>query len=168
MDFLDKLGIDWKLFLAQLINFVVLLFILYRFLYKPVIKMLDKRKKEIEDNAKKTEILEAKMVRADLDVKEQLKKAEKDAQQIIHEAREVAKRTKEDTLEEVNKEMRRLKEEAKNQIERERDEALRLVLKESESLVKQSVTKVLEAIADGEISKSLEKKALDAISSLKK
>ena len=44
----SKLGIDWKLLIAQIINFLVLLFVLYKFAYRPILSMLEKRTKKIE------------------------------------------------------------------------------------------------------------------------
>jgi len=47
--FIEKFGIDWKLLLAQLINFAVVFFVLRAFAYKPILKLLDERKKKIEE-----------------------------------------------------------------------------------------------------------------------
>lgn len=48
MELLHKLGIDWKLLIAQLVNFFILLVILAKFVYRPVLDMLDKRSRTIE------------------------------------------------------------------------------------------------------------------------
>mgnify|MGYP001588456271 CR=1 FL=1 len=48
MELISKLGIDWKLLVAQIVNFFILLFVLYKFAYKPVLEMLEKRSKTIE------------------------------------------------------------------------------------------------------------------------
>lgn len=47
MELLQKLGIDGKLLLAQVINFLVLAFVLYKLAYRPLLKVLDKRSKTI-------------------------------------------------------------------------------------------------------------------------
>ncbi len=47
--FVEKFGIDWKLMLAQLINFAVVFFLLRAFAYKPILKLLDARRKRIEE-----------------------------------------------------------------------------------------------------------------------
>jgi F-type H+-transporting ATPase subunit b len=46
---MDKLGIDPKLLLAQLVNFTIIMLLLKKFLYKPILDMLEKRKKEIAE-----------------------------------------------------------------------------------------------------------------------
>lgn len=60
MELITKLGIDWKLLLAQIVNFLILLAILRAFAYKPVLQMLERRRKMIEKgvtDAKKSEEL---------------------------------------------------------------------------------------------------------------
>lgn len=74
MEIIQVFGIHWKLLVAQLVNFTIVLFVLHRYLYKPVFAMLEKRQaliaKGIEDAANaaiekegiestKTEILRA-------------------------------------------------------------------------------------------------------------
>jgi len=42
MELLGKLGVDPRLLLAQIVNFGLLLLILNKFLYKPLIKKIEK------------------------------------------------------------------------------------------------------------------------------
>jgi len=44
------LELNWSTFLLEIINFLVLVWILKRFLYRPVLSVLEKRRKEIEQN----------------------------------------------------------------------------------------------------------------------
>ena len=48
MEALANLGIDWKLLLAQVVNFVVVLLVLRRFAYQPMLRLLDERTHKIE------------------------------------------------------------------------------------------------------------------------
>lgn len=48
MEILGTLGLEGKVFLAQLINFLIVAFILKKILYKPMQKMLNERKNKIE------------------------------------------------------------------------------------------------------------------------
>lgn len=43
MEIIEVFGIHWKLLAAQLVNFTIVLFVLHRYLYKPVFAMLEKR-----------------------------------------------------------------------------------------------------------------------------
>lgn len=52
---MEKLGIQPTLLLAQIVNFLIIFFVLSKLLYKPIRGMLDKRKKEIEEGLALTE-----------------------------------------------------------------------------------------------------------------
>lgn len=68
MDALSSLGINGPFLLAQIFNFFVLLFVLRRFLYKPVVNMLETRKQRIADGLQAAEMArrEAEAERAQL------------------------------------------------------------------------------------------------------
>ncbi len=46
---MEKLGIDPVMLVTQIINFAILAFILTKFLYKPILKLLDERQKKIAE-----------------------------------------------------------------------------------------------------------------------
>jgi len=88
--FVEVFGLNWKLMIAQLVNFTILVIILGKFVYKPIMKALDSRKQKIEegvefsDKAKKelasVEVMKAdEMKKAQLVGQEVIKKAETDA-----------------------------------------------------------------------------------------
>jgi len=60
-ELLSQLGIDWRLLLAQLFNFILLLIVLERFVYRPVLKVINDRKTQIEENNKHEKLLETKL-----------------------------------------------------------------------------------------------------------
>lgn len=55
-EILGVFGIDWKLLLIQAVNFGVLLLILWRFLYRPVVSMIEERKAKIEQGVADAEV----------------------------------------------------------------------------------------------------------------
>ena len=52
---MEQLGIEPKLLLAQIVNFLIIAFVLTKLLYKPILAMLEKRKKEIAQGLELTE-----------------------------------------------------------------------------------------------------------------
>lgn len=56
MEILHAFGIDWKLITIQGLNFVVVLFVLYRYAYRPVLALLEKRRSLIETGLKDAEL----------------------------------------------------------------------------------------------------------------
>ncbi len=55
MDALLAFGVNWKLLLIQGLNFGLLLLVLYKFLYKPLFALIDKRQQVIEKGLKDAE-----------------------------------------------------------------------------------------------------------------
>ena len=55
MELIKNFGLDPVYLAAQIVNFLIILYFLRRFLYKPVFKMLKKRENEIKEGLEKTE-----------------------------------------------------------------------------------------------------------------
>lgn len=86
----DAFGIDWKLLIAQAVNFGVLFVALTYLLYKPVMKTLDERKEKVAKGVLDAEAAAEKLANADSEVSEKLKGAESEAEGIVAGARETA------------------------------------------------------------------------------
>ncbi len=54
-DLFEQLGINWKLFLSQTVNFFILLFVLKVFVYKPLLAIIKERSKKIKEGLEKAE-----------------------------------------------------------------------------------------------------------------
>lgn len=117
---MQKLGIDLVQLAAQLINIVILIFVLKKFLYRPVLKILDQRResierglsleKQLEEKLKQVEEKEQERSRqARLEVNKQLKTAEKEAKtvanELISQARKSAEKIRKQTREEAKQEL---------------------------------------------------------------
>ena len=61
---LESLGINWPSFVAQLINFAILLVLLIFFGYKPIRRMLDERSNRIKESMEQTETIKKEYARA--------------------------------------------------------------------------------------------------------
>lgn len=83
---LGEFGVQPILLAAQVVNFLLLLFILKKFLYKPVLKVLQTRKDKIAQSLKQAEEIEKRLAETNEQVAKILTKAELDRQEIIKEA----------------------------------------------------------------------------------
>lgn len=90
MDALTSLGIDLKLLIAQVVNFGILLFILTKFLYKPLLKLLDERKQKIAQGLDDSQKAETKLAQASTASKKQISEAVTQANLIIENAKKEA------------------------------------------------------------------------------
>jgi F-type H+-transporting ATPase subunit b len=94
MEFLGNLGIDVKLLVAQIINFGLLLWLLTKFLYRPIIKRIEKDETELKQaQIQNKELGQQKNAFAEQKKKE-IAEAKKQAREIIKEAENIAKEIK--------------------------------------------------------------------------
>ena len=82
-------GINWKLLSFQAINFAIVLAVLYRFLYKPLLRLMEERQTKITQGVKDAEAAAQELREADEKKKILLTRATQEAEHIV----EVAKKT---------------------------------------------------------------------------
>ncbi len=85
------MGVDWKLLLAQGVNFAILFFVLKHFAYKPMLEFLTKRSERIEQGLKDADTAKEKLVQVNEEEKKILKLAREEAKALIAEAEQDAK-----------------------------------------------------------------------------
>src|SRR6516225_4748703 len=88
-------GVDWPHLLAQIVSFCIMCAVLYRWAYKPVLKMLEERRKVIALGQKNAEQIKAELARTEAQRQEVIQKANVEAAKIIQEARAAAARVQE-------------------------------------------------------------------------
>lgn len=79
---MDKLGIEWTLLVAQMVNFGLLVLLLRQFLYRPILNMLEQRKERIAQQMKDAERVNAAAREAEADKAKVLDVARREAQEI--------------------------------------------------------------------------------------
>jgi F-type H+-transporting ATPase subunit b len=92
---LTTFGVDWPHLLAQVISFCIVCFVLYRFAYRPILKMLDVRRQQIAQGLANTEQIKAELARTEAQRQEVMSQANVEAIQLIEEARAAASRLQE-------------------------------------------------------------------------
>ncbi|MBI5456651.1 F0F1 ATP synthase subunit B [Candidatus Kaiserbacteria bacterium] len=80
-------GINWKLLLIQALNFGILLVILWKYLYTPVLKIIEDRKKKIEEGVQNADEAARKLAASDGEGKEIVLQAARKAEELVAEAR---------------------------------------------------------------------------------
>ena len=85
---LTQFGVQPILLAAQVVNFLVLLFILKKILYTPLLKVLEKRKKTIAQSLKNTEEIEQRLVKLSEEEEKRLQNALREGQKIVKQAEE--------------------------------------------------------------------------------
>ncbi|HLD27843.1 MAG TPA: F0F1 ATP synthase subunit B [Patescibacteria group bacterium] len=147
--------IDWKLLIAQLVNFAVVLWVLYRFAIKPLSKAMDKRSKEIAKSLEDAKKIETNLMMAEEEREKKIQAAKQEAHQIIEQAQAQGSRQAQEMLEQAKADVGRVVTEAKNQIKSEKETMLREVKTEVAELVVKSTRKILAETVDNKIDSKL-------------
>lgn len=90
MEVLNQFGINPILLAAQVVNFLILLWLLNKFLYKPIIRVLEERKQKVAEANKNAEEIEKKLLQITALKEEEILKAVKEGEKIIKEASDEA------------------------------------------------------------------------------
>lgn len=86
----EALGIDWKLLILQSVAFLLLVWLLGKFVYPKLIKMIDDRQAKIDESVQAAETAQKKAEAAETAVEDELAKARKESATIIETARQEA------------------------------------------------------------------------------
>ena len=90
MELLKNLGVDGPKLIAQLINFGIVLFVLWRFAYKPVLEMLETRRQKIAKSMDEAEQIKAELAETQAERDKVMAEANARAEKLIADAKEAA------------------------------------------------------------------------------
>lgn len=144
MELLSKLGIDWRLLIAQLINFAILIFVLYKFVYHPILNLLEKRSAMIAkgiDDAKKSEEVLKNITETEI---EKMKETEQKIGKMLLSAKTDAENLKKGILAEAQKQGDDLLKRASLQIAEEKEKMISEAKSEVTNYAFQIAAKILE------------------------
>jgi F-type H+-transporting ATPase subunit b len=116
MDILNNFGFEPVLFVAQIVNFLIIFLVLKKYMYKPVLKLLDERKRKIAKGLKDSE--EAALLLEQTVLKEEkiLKEAQVKARDLIEEAKKQSEQMLKNSEAETNKKIDKMLKDAREQI----------------------------------------------------
>ena len=165
---MEGLGISLPTLLAQIINFLILLVLLYLVAYKPIMRMLDERSKKIKESMEQTEFIKEQAVRAEEEVKKQLEAAAKEGQEAIARAVRTGEEVRREAQQQARQDAEALIGRASVEIQRERDDAIDELRKEFADLTVLAAGKVIDRSLDKEAHRQLIDKVLEESTTLKK
>jgi F-type H+-transporting ATPase subunit b len=92
---MSELGIDWRSLVTQLISFSIVFFVLWKFAYGPIFRMLQARRDKIAESLATAEKIKADVARTEAERQKILTDAGDRANKLIEEARQAAARVRE-------------------------------------------------------------------------
>lgn len=128
--------------------FFVLLFVLYKTAWKPILSAIDNREKTIKDSLDRAE--KAKLESEELLAKHEamIRDAENEARKIINENKELAEKSRQELIEQAKSEASKLHENAKMEIEREKESAIATLRSEVVDLTLSATRKLIGDVLD--------------------
>lgn len=153
--------IDWRLMLAQIINFGVVFFVLYRFAIKPLSKTMAERKLVIEQglvDAKKNEEL---LRQAELLHAEELTKARAEAHELITDMKKSTEEKRAEMLIQAENDVKKIIEDGKKSIEEEKQKTVDSLKKEIGQLVLAATEKIIGTDIPSSINSDVIQKSID-------
>ena len=156
-DFVNKVFPNIWAFLVQLIAFIIMVFVVIKFAYKPVRKFLDKRREYIANNLKEAE---EKNSEANKNIQESItsvNSSKNEAIKIIQDAKKESEIQREKMLEETNAQLQEKRLQAQEDIKKEQEKAIKQVHDDVVSLAYQATKSILER----EVNEDDDKKLVD-------
>lgn len=143
MEILNNFGIQPTLLLAQVVNFLIILFLLKKFFYKPIIKVLEDRKKRIEESLANAQSIEEKLQKTQEQSAQILEEARENAKAVIDDAKKESERIYQQAHDDARSTARETVEKAKSEIERLKLDMQKQLESETLSLAATIAKKVL-------------------------
>ena len=135
------------LYIWTIITFLLLLYVLAKFAWKPLLKMLEDRENLIKSSLKDAEKAKLELESLTQESEAITAKARSEAQSILAESKSAAEKVKEDTIAKAKEQGIKIRDDAKKQIEVEKDKAI--------SDIKQEVVNLTLSVAEKLINKNL-------------
>ena len=135
-------GLNWKLLLIQALNFGILLAVLWRYLYTPVLKMIDDRRNTIAEGVQKAEAADRRLADADSEGKGIVSSAGKEAEGLVAAGRSRAQEEADQILKNTQEKADQLLADAQARA----DEAKRLALSAGEKEIARAAMLAAEKI----------------------
>ena len=165
---MSGLGIKVWTLAAQIVNFLILLLLLYFFAYKPVLKMLDERSRKIKESMEEVQKVKEQSAQTEEEFKKKIEAAGKEGQEMIARAMRTGEEARQRAQAEAKQEAQSLVEKARAEIQLERNETIGELRQEFADLTVVAAEKVIGKSLDKEAHRQIIDQVLDESANLKK
>lgn len=143
--------IDWITVSAQIVNFLVLVYLLQHFLYKPVIRAMDAREKRITDRLREAAAREEDAEREAGEYARIAEELESRRRSLLEQYRQEAREEKQSLVETARKEVQETRRHWQHQVEQEKRDFLADLRRRTEQTVTSIARKALTDLADTDL-----------------
>ena len=160
-DILTSLGIDWTLLVMQLIAFLILVWILGKFVYPVFLRIIDERQEKLDEAGRAAEQAQEKAEEAEEKIADSLKQARKEAADIVATAKAEATQMVEKAEAQAKARSERIVAEAQEDIQKDVLAARKTLEKDTITLVKKAAGLAVSGVADEKLDTALIKKSVE-------
>jgi F-type H+-transporting ATPase subunit b len=164
-DTAETFGWNWKLFLSQVISFCIVAFLLQRFAYKPILAVLEERRRKIEEGQINADNIRKQLAEAETRYQEIVAKGNADAQRMIDEARDSAAHLSERKQQEAIATAEQIIAKAREASAIEHERTMESLKRELGRLVVETTAKVTEKVLTPEDQRRLQEEAARQLAS---
>ena len=165
---LETLGIHFPSLAIYLVNFLLVLLLLYLFAYKPILRLMDQRADRIRESLEAADTARQEAASSQEAIQEQITEARREGQRIIDQARETSERFRTEEMDKARQEAEAFVERAKEDIARERDTALQEVRASFGDLAITAAERVIRSSLDRQAHEELINQVLEEGESLRR
>ena len=165
---LETLGIHFPSLAIYLVNFLLVLLLLYLFAYKPILRLMDQRAERIRESLEAADTARQEAASSQEAIQEQVTEARREGQRIMDQAREASERFRTEEMDKARQEAEAFVERAKEDIARERDTALQEVLASFGDLAITAAERVIRSSLDRQAHEELINQVLEEGESLRR
>lgn len=155
----ETFGVQTELLVAQIVNFCLVTYLLYRFAVKPTLKTVEARQKKIEEGLRFAEEMKAKQASAERERLEVLKKAQADAQALLASTKAEGERYLAEQKKAAEEKVLQLTEQARHAMEGERSAMLKEAKAEIATLTVETTERLLSGILTDDMRAKLNEQA---------
>ncbi len=164
MQILSNFGVNWIQLIEATINFLLLLIILRIFVYKPVLRVLDKRRQMVEQTIKDSELIAKQKQDAEEQQRKVLHEAQLESQRIIQQAIEQSEIIAKKLQIEAKDEADRIIQKAREEISLEKNAMFAQIKGDISSLIGTALSKTLKGSLTQEEQEKILHKTIEEIS----
>ncbi|MCX6785035.1 MAG: F0F1 ATP synthase subunit B [Candidatus Komeilibacteria bacterium] len=152
--------IDWKLILAQLVNFGIVIFVIYKFFWPKIKNVLEDRAAQVSESLRRSKEIEDRLAKIKTDQEAMRAESQREAQSILAEAQKMSKEERERILNKTKDEAGLIIQQAKIHLTQEKQTMKEELLGEMKELVVAATTKVLQQVMNKELEDKVVKTAI--------
>ncbi len=158
---MEALGINLPGLIAQIVNFLLLFFLLSRFAFKPIMRMLDQRAERIRESLEAAERARQEAAQSEANIQDQMDAARREGQALIEQAGHTAEQFRQQLMADAQQEREAMLARARADFDLEREKAVAELRREFAQITIVAAEKVINESLDRSKHERLVSEVLD-------